>query len=102
NFEAWGLSARAANLSALVIVVLALTFLSLVVGELVPKRLALAHADAIATRVAPTINALARLTHPAVAVLRWTTDAAASLFGVGSGKRTAVTDEEINALMAEG
>ncbi|HEX5047330.1 MAG TPA: hemolysin family protein [Gammaproteobacteria bacterium] len=102
DFAAWGLSERAANLSALVLVVLVLTFLSLVIGELVPKRVALAHADAIAARVAPTINTLARLTHPAVAVLRWTTEAAASLLGVGSSQRTAVTDEEINALIAEG
>jgi putative hemolysin len=68
----------------------------------VPKRVALAHADAIAARVAPIIHFIARATHPAVAVLHWTTEAVARLFGVGSGNRAAVTDEEINSLIAEG
>jgi putative hemolysin len=102
DLERYGVSPRAAEPLALGIVVLILTFLSLVIGELVPKRIALAHADAIATRVAPIINLIARVAHPAVAVLQWSTESAARLFGVGSGSRAAVTDEEINALIAEG
>ena len=100
--ELHGLSTRAAASSALVVVVLALTFLSLVLGELVPKRIALAHADGIASRVAPIIKTFARVMHPAVTILRWSTEAAARLFGVGSGTRAKVSDEEINALVAEG
>jgi putative hemolysin len=100
--ERSGVSPGAAEPLALGAVVLALTFLSLVIGELVPKRMALAHADAIATRVAPIINLIARAAHPAVAVLQWATEGAARLLGVGSGNRTAVSDEEINALVAEG
>ena len=102
QLEAWGLSMRAAELSALIVVVVTLTFLSLVIGELVPKRVALAHADAIAARVAPAINFIARIAHPAVTVLRWATECVARPLGVGSSTRTAVTDEEINALIAEG
>jgi putative hemolysin len=52
--------------------------------------------------VAPIINLIARITHPAVAVLQWATETTARIFGVGSGSRTAVTDEEINSLVAEG
>jgi putative hemolysin len=100
--EGYGVSPRAAEPLALGVVVLILTFLSLVIGELVPKRIALAHADAIAAHVAPIINLFARIAHPAVAVLQWSTESAARLFGVGSGSRTAVTDEEINSLIAEG
>jgi putative hemolysin len=100
--EAQGMSSNAAESTALVVVVLVLTFFSLVIGELVPKRIALAHADAIAARVAPAINVVARVTHPAVMILRWATEAGARLFGVGSGAKTGVTDEEINALIAEG
>jgi putative hemolysin len=102
QLERYGVSPGVAEPLALGIVVLILTFLSLVIGELVPKRIALAHADAIATRVAPIINLFARAAHPAVAVLQWATEGAARLFGVGSGSRTAVTDEEINSLIAEG
>jgi magnesium and cobalt exporter, CNNM family len=83
-------------------VVLALTFLSVVVGELVPKRFALAHPDAIASRVAPTINLVARLTHPAVTVLQLSTEGILRLLGVRADVRGRVTDEEINALVAEG
>jgi putative hemolysin len=98
----YGVSQSAAEPLALVLVVLVLTYLSLVIGELVPKRLALVHADAIASHVAPAINLLARMTHPAVALLQWSTEAALRLFGVRADGRSAVTDEEINALIAEG
>jgi putative hemolysin len=95
----YGVPERAAEPLALGVVVLTLTFLSLVIGELVPKRFALAHADAIASRVAPAINLVARITHPAVVILQWSTEALLRLFGMRAQKRTAVTDEEINALI---
>lgn len=102
HLQGYGLSTAVAEPSALVIVVLILTFLSLVIGELVPKRFALAHADAIASYVAPIIHLIARAAHPAVAILQWATEGTARLLGVGSGNRAAVTDEEINSLIAEG
>jgi len=98
----YGTSERVAQPVALAVVVLTLTYLSLVIGELVPKRFALVHADAIASRVAPTINLFARITHPMVALLRVSTEGVLRLAGVGSQSRAAVTDEEISALIAEG
>jgi putative hemolysin len=99
---AQGLSKEVAQSVALGAVVLVLTCLSLVIGELVPKRFALLHADAIASRVAPTIDVIARIAHPMVALLRFTTDALVRLLGGDSSNASAVTDEEINALVAEG
>ncbi len=87
---------------AIVLVVLALTYLSLVVGELVPKRFALVHPDAIASRVAPSIKMLARMTHPVVTVLQVSTEGILRVLGVHAEARGRVTDEEINALVAEG
>jgi putative hemolysin len=87
---------------AIGVVVVVLTFLSLVVGELVPKRFALAHPDAIAARVAPIIKLLALAAHPIVALLQMSTEGILRLFGVRSEHRTQVTDEEIKALVAEG
>jgi putative hemolysin len=87
---------------AIGLVVLALTYLSLVVGELVPKRFALTHPDAIAARVAPSIKLVARITHPAVTILQISTEGVLRLLGVRSDSRARVTDEEINALVAEG
>lgn len=106
HFAVWliesGLSQDMAELVSIAAVVIALTFLSLVVGELVPKRFALAHPDAIASRVAPVIELFARVTHPVVALLQFSTEGILRLFGIRSGHRAGVTDEEINALLAEG
>ena len=83
-------------------VVVVLALLSLVVGELVPKRIALINPDGIASAVAPTIAVLARVAHPVVSFLQICTDAMLRLFGVKSLARAPVTDEEINALVEEG
>ena len=97
-----GVSQRIAEPLSIGVVVIALTFLSLVIGELVPKQLALVHPDAIASRVAPTIKWVARLTHPIVTLLQVSTEVVLRLFGIRPHSRVAVTDEEINALVAEG
>lgn len=91
-----------AELVSIGVVVIVLTFLSLVIGELVPKRLALTHPDAIASRVAPAIELVARMTHPVVALLRFSTEGILRVLGMRSEHRAGVTDEEINALLAEG
>ena len=83
-------------------VIVVLTFLSLVVGELLPKRIALINPDGIASAVAPTIVVLSRVAHPLVSFLQISTDAMLRLFGVRSLTRAPVTDEEINALVGEG
>lgn len=87
---------------AIALVVLVLTFLSLVVGELVPKRFALLHADAIAVHVAPIIKGVARVAHPFVSLLEISTEGLLRVLGIRSNGPSAVTDEEINALVAEG
>jgi putative hemolysin len=93
---------EAAQPIAIGVVVIVLTFLTLVIGELVPKRIALVHPDAIASYVAPAIKLVARLTHPFVTMLQLATEGVLRLFGIGIHTRAAVTDEEIHALIAEG
>ena len=83
-------------------VVLVLAFLSLVFGELVPKRIALVNPEGIASAVAPTIAVMARVACPVVTSLQLSTEAVLLLFGIRSEALAAVTDEEINALVAEG
>jgi len=83
-------------------VVVVLTFLSLVLGELVPKRIALIDPERIASAVAPTVAALSRAAHPIVSFLQICTEAILRVFGVRSLARALVTDEEINALVEEG
>jgi putative hemolysin len=97
-----GVEQRFAQPLSIAGVVVALTFLSLVVGELVPKRIALINPDGIASAVAPTIAVLSRVAHPVVWFLQISTEAVLPLFRVRSHSRAAVTDEEINALVEEG
>lgn len=87
---------------ALVAVVLAVSYGSLVLGELVPKRIGLDHAERIATAAAVPVAALARLASPGVALLRLSTRAVLRLLGLGAGGGPRVTEEDIETTLAEG
>ncbi|MGV8038786.1 MAG: hemolysin family protein [Thermoanaerobaculaceae bacterium] len=82
-------------------VVVTTTFLSLVVGELVPKRLALAHAEKLAVVLAPMMRLLARVTAPGVWLLAATTNAVLRVLRVRGDSRQ-LTEEEIRLTLAEG
>ena len=87
---------------ALVIVVTLITYLSLVVGELVPKRLALTSPETIAAAIARPMQVLSAIAAPAVWLLRHSTEAALSLSGRPSTRETTVTEDEVKSLIAEG
>ncbi|MBK6436590.1 MAG: HlyC/CorC family transporter [Rhodanobacteraceae bacterium] len=76
-------------------------FVSVVVGELVPKRLAIVRPEKIATAVAIPMRILATAAAPAVSLLSVTTEALFKLFPVKHGKDSDVTEEEIKMLVAE-
>jgi putative hemolysin len=84
------------------IVVVVLTYVSLIVGELVPKRLALIHPEAIAMVVAAPLAALARVLGPFVTLLTFSTAAVLRLLRVRDRDGSAVTQEELEAVLAEG
>jgi len=84
------------------IVVAAITYLSLVVGELVPKRVAINDPERIAARVARFMNALSVLGAPVVWILRISTEALIRLIGVPEKPQSTVTEEEVKSLIAEG
>lgn len=83
-------------------VVLVITFLSLVLGELAPKRIGLANAERIAVLVARPMQMLSKITAPAVAVLGWSTEGLLRLFRVRASEEPPVTEEELRLLMAQG
>lgn len=91
-----------ANPIAFVAVVVVITYLSLIIGELVPKRIALESAEAIACRVAPPMRVLAVVGKPVVWFLSISTDAILRLLGIRGTSRETVTEEEVKALIAEG
>jgi putative hemolysin len=87
---------------ALVIVVLLITYLSLVLGELVPKRLALQHAERIAVIAAPVMTGLATVARPLVAVLSLSVNLVLRLLGRHRAVDSPVTQEDIVYMVAEG
>ncbi len=87
---------------SLVLVVLLITYLTLVVGELVPKQLALRRPEAIAARIARPLAMLSRITGPVVWLLSASSALVLRLFGPARAKRPGVTEEELRALLAEG
>ncbi len=106
RLEAWFLTIPqlapvAASLSLALVVVLT-TYLTLVVGELVPKQLALRRPEMVAATVAPPLAWLARIGGPIVWVLGKSSGLVLRLFGPYDDKRQAVTEEELKALLAEG
>lgn len=84
------------------IVVLAITFCSLILGELVPKRIGLNNPERIARLMAGPMNALARLASPLVRVLGATTDLVLRLIRLGKPADAAVSDEDVKDLIREG
>lgn len=84
------------------VVVVGLTYLSLILGELVPKRLALVHPEAIASIVARPLTLLAKAMGPFVTLLTFSTAAMLRLLGVRDGDGSTVTQEEVESVLAEG
>jgi magnesium and cobalt exporter, CNNM family len=88
--------------AGLALVVIIITYFSLVVGELVPKRLALCHPEFIATGVAVPLRLFAWLAAPIVRWLNISTDLVCRLFGESQSQEPPVTDEEIKNLVQQG
>jgi putative hemolysin len=84
------------------LVVVCITYVSLIVGELVPKRLALIFPETIAAKMAAPISSLAVVLHPFVVLLTASTSAILKLMGVKDRDGTDVTQEEVETILAEG
>jgi putative hemolysin len=102
SFEQVPLLASYAHIIAMAIMVLALTYVSLIVGELVPKRLALTHPERVASLIARPMQLLAAAGRPLVFLLSVSTDTVLRLLGVRQVKQPAVTMEEIKVLLQQG
>jgi putative hemolysin len=87
---------------SLAIVVLLITYLTLVIGELVPKQLALRHPEQVAAFAARPLAWMASATRPMVWVLGASSDLVLRLFGAHTGGPQTVTEEELKALLVEG
>jgi putative hemolysin len=83
------------------LVIAGITYLSVVIGELVPKHLALRNAEGIACTVAPLMTRIARVASPVVWLLDASTKLVFRLFGQNGANGNAITDEEIKTVVAE-
>jgi putative hemolysin len=84
------------------LVVAVITFLSVVIGELVPKRLALANPEELACTMAPSMRWLSRVSAPVVHLLSKSTDALLRLLGVSTSSEPDITEDEIKAMIRQG
>jgi len=96
-----GLSAERAEQVGFILVIVLTTYASLVIGELVPKQLALRSADRIAMVMAQPMKWLATIAAPVVWVLDFSSATIVRLFGVRPGGQNSVTAEELQMLFAE-
>jgi putative hemolysin len=87
---------------SIVLVVLPITYLSLVIGELVPKRIALNKAEPIAAFLAPLMKTVSTLAGPGVSLLSHSTDLVLRGMGIKPASEPPVTEEEVRILIEQG
>jgi len=87
---------------ALALVVVLISYVSLIIGELVPKRLALQNAEAIAIHLAPFMRFLGQLTGPIVRFLTFSSELVLRLLGRHNVEETPITEDDVMALVREG
>lgn len=87
---------------ALGLVVTVITYLSLIIGELVPKQLALGHPEKIASKVSRPMRAISRVGAPLVSFLTGSTNVVFRLFGIRASGESGVTEQDIRAMVEQG
>lgn len=98
----WGVATERAKFISVTLVVITVTYLTLIIGELVPKELALRKPEKLALFVTPVIYALSKITFPAVWFLNISSSLVLKIIGAEDKPASTVTQEEVRALIAEG
>ncbi len=91
-----------ADVISTTLIVVVVTFLSIIFGELIPKRIGLLRSERIAIMVARPMKWFSRFFHPVVWLLSKTSNIFFRLFNIRRGKDDAITEEEIKTLITEG
>jgi putative hemolysin len=96
-----GVSAGIAGVLSLILITLVISYFAIVVGELVPKRLALQRAEGAAVLLAPLVDVASKVSRPAIWLLSRSTDVLVRLFGGDpNSQREAITEDELRGLVA--
>jgi putative hemolysin len=101
SLRGWGLSASVAGITATALVVAAITFITIIFGELVPKRIGQLYAETVARRVARPMDWLARAAGPFVHLLTATTQGVLRLLRIDNRKIRTITEEELEHSLEE-
>lgn len=102
HLQSWGMEKEFASILSTALVVIVITYVSIVVGELVPKRVGQFDPEGIARLVARPMQLLSLLTRPFVRLLSLSTDTLLRLLGQREQAGQGVTEEEIHAMLEEG
>ncbi len=101
-FEQMPLIAEHSQLLATICMVIAVTYCSVVLGEIVPKRLALLAPERFASFVAPPMTVLAKISHPLVSLFSLSSNLLLRLLGANRSDEPSVSEEEIRTMIAQG
>lgn len=91
-----------ADTIALVIVVVAITYFSIVLGELIPKRIAVSKPEDVVTSMSPLINTMTRILRPLIKLLSASTNLGIKVFNIDISKEPFITEEELKGFIQEG
>jgi len=100
--ETFAIHDRASEVTATAMVVVTITFLTIIFGELVPKRIGQMYPESVARLVAQPMEWISLIARPFVKLLSWCTEATLKLMGIRGGPDRSVTEEEIAASLEEG
>ena len=101
HLEQLGVSTGVADVLSLVLITVVISYVAIVVGELVPKRLGLQRAEGTALLLSPLLDGFAKAARPAIWLLSRSTDVVVGLLGADpKAKREAITEEELRGLVA--
>ena len=101
-FEVYPAISEWSGTIAVGIVVIAISFLSIVLGELVPKRIALGAPETIASAIAPAMDKLARLASPLVTLLSWSGSLLLAILRIKPAEEAPITEDELRLLLRQG
>jgi putative hemolysin len=102
TLQSFGMATESSHIAATVFVVMSITYVTIVIGELVPKRLGQTNPEGIARIVARPMQILASVARPFERLLSASTDGVLRLMGKHRQSLPSVTEEEIHALLEEG
>ena len=91
-----------ANTLALLLVSIVITYFSLVIGELIPKRLAISFPEKISLNMSGIMRVLSRITKPLVSLLSWSTEIGIKILGVKKTEDDSVSEDEVKVMIEQG